>query len=118
MEACDLFDGLLRNTESELFTKRQGWKYPMSREAIILADLIDLTVSLNTDPKKAGQQKLYDRPWVRASHSEEGKKVLKGSAVELSEALEMYQFPKQSKSAEEIHATNRKFLAAQRKKED
>jgi hypothetical protein len=64
-EAYDLARGLLADPTSRLAAARAGWKQPLSREAMVLADIWDLLVAVNTDKKKRGQAKPYPRPFER-----------------------------------------------------
>jgi hypothetical protein len=61
-EAYDLARGLLADPTSRLAAARAGWDHPLSREAMIFADLYDLTVAANTDRRK-GKPKPYPRPF-------------------------------------------------------
>ena len=61
-EAYDLVRGLLADPTSRLAAARAGWTYPLSREAMIVADLYDLTAVANSDRKK-GKPKPYPRPF-------------------------------------------------------
>jgi hypothetical protein len=64
-EAWHLMQGLLTDPTSRLAAAHAGWEHPMSREAMVLADLWDLTVAANTDSKKRGRAKTYPRPFKR-----------------------------------------------------
>ena len=45
--------GILRkDPSSAIAASMEGWKYPISREALLFADLYDLTVAANTDSKR------------------------------------------------------------------
>ena len=44
------------------------WEYPISREALILADLYDLLRLVNSDPKKKAPDR-YPRPWKTVDES-------------------------------------------------
>jgi len=61
-EAYDLARGLLADPTSRLAAARSGWDHPLSREAMTLADLYDLTVAANSDRRK-GKPKPYPRPF-------------------------------------------------------
>lgn len=54
---------LLADMTSRLGSAVQGWDYPLSHEARTLADLYDITVLANADPKKRSRIKPYPRPW-------------------------------------------------------
>lgn len=64
-EAWMLIQRLIIDPSSHLGAAHAGWKYPLSREAMILADQWDLTVAANTDKKKHGKAKTYPRPFER-----------------------------------------------------
>lgn len=63
-EAYDLIRGLLSDPTSRLAAAEAGWDHPMSREAMIFADLYDLNVAVNTDRRKR-KPKPYPRPFKR-----------------------------------------------------
>lgn len=67
-EAWMLTRQLLADPTSRLAAAHAGWDHPMSREAMLLADLWDLTVAANTDKKK-GRPKPYPRPFKRKGQS-------------------------------------------------
>lgn len=54
---------LRRDPSSAVAASFEGWEFPMSREALILADLYDLTFSANSDPKKGRPKPHPGRPW-------------------------------------------------------
>lgn len=54
---------LATDVTSHVCAALNGWRYPFSHEAKVLADLYDLTLSANTDKKKRGRLKPYPRPW-------------------------------------------------------
>lgn len=64
-EAWLLVNALMVDPTSHLAAAVAGWKYPMSREALIAADQFDLTVAVNTDKKRRGKSKHYPRPFER-----------------------------------------------------
>jgi len=41
----------------------EGWDYPISREALAILDLFDLTVAANSDPKKPRPAPHSGRPY-------------------------------------------------------
>jgi len=63
-EAWMLLRELLGDPSSHLGAAHAGWAHPFSREAMILADLWDLNVAVNTDKKKR-KPKPYPRPFKR-----------------------------------------------------
>lgn len=65
-EAWALTNALTADPTSRIGAAVNGWRYPMSREALILADLYDLTLTANTDRKKRGRIKPYPRPWKQS----------------------------------------------------
>lgn len=55
---------ILRHDPSSAITAAlEGWDYPISREALILADLFDLEHMANSDPKKSRPKPHPMRPW-------------------------------------------------------
>lgn len=75
-----------RDTSSHLFAARAGWDYPMSRQAIQQADLIDLVNALIKVTAKSKQRlKPYPRPWKDNNTSRLGKTSL--SPAEAREVL-------------------------------
>lgn len=71
-EAWALCVGLMKDPTSRTFAARAEWKYPMSREALILSDLIDITVGMNT--RKGKKPKSYQRPWDKKHKGVKSKK--------------------------------------------
>lgn len=67
-EACALARALAQDPTSHLGAAIAGWKHPMSREAILTADLYDLQVAVNTERNKRSQIKPYPRPWAEAAN--------------------------------------------------
>jgi len=67
-EAWMLIQQLVADPSSHLGAAHAGWDYPINREAMVLADLWDLTVAANTDKKK-GLAKPYPRPFERKGAS-------------------------------------------------
>ena len=61
-EADRLVTVILRDTASPLTAELAGWDYPLSREAMALADLFDLTVAAHAG-RKAKDVTRYPRPW-------------------------------------------------------
>lgn len=64
-----LMQELMADPTSHLAAAVAGWDHPMSREALIMADLWDLNVAVNTDRKKRGRAKTYPRPFKRKGAS-------------------------------------------------
>ena len=54
---------LRSDPSSAISAALEGWDYPISREALLLADLYDLTGRANSDPKKGKWQPHPGRPW-------------------------------------------------------
>lgn len=59
-EAIYLIQALLNDTTSLLQASFRGWKYPVSREWMMLSELYDLTVKINS---RGGKSKPVPRPW-------------------------------------------------------
>lgn len=83
-EAWDLTVELLRDPSSHVAAALAKMTYPFSREAAISADLYDLLVSVNVDPKRRGQVKPYPRPFSRA---ETKRSTSTASQVDIRKAL-------------------------------
>jgi len=62
-EAARLAEILLRDPSSAVAAAVQEWDHPISQEAIVLADLFDLTFLANSDPKKPKPKPHGLRPW-------------------------------------------------------
>lgn len=62
-EMWDLISALMNDPSSTLCAAANGWDYPISREAITLADLYDLTLSANTSKADRPKIKPHPRPW-------------------------------------------------------
>ena len=60
-EAGRLAAGLMLDTSSHTCAAASGWDYPMSREALVLADLFDFYA----EPKSRKPYKGYPRPWPK-----------------------------------------------------
>jgi hypothetical protein len=59
-EAWRVYTLLRADPSSAIAAAEEGWPYPVSREAIILADLYDLTHGIAANGKSV---KPYPRPW-------------------------------------------------------
>lgn len=64
-EAVALLDMIILDPESWLHARLADWKYPTTRAAMVLADLYDLTVVVNSG--KGKRPKPYPRPWESTS---------------------------------------------------
>lgn len=64
-EAVSLTRTLIGDLTSHVGAAVQGWQYPLTHEARAAMDLYDLTVMVNTDPKKRSQIEKYPRPWPK-----------------------------------------------------
>lgn len=65
-EAARLAVGLALDPSSHICAAASGWKYPMSNEAMVLADLFDAFARANFKNPKP-----YPRPWVVAGSTTE-----------------------------------------------
>lgn len=61
VEAAHLIAVLLRDPASWLQAAMNGWKHPVSREWMVLAEQVDLTLRLNA--KKGARPRPLARPW-------------------------------------------------------
>lgn len=62
-EAIRLIAILRRDPSSMIAAALEGWDHPVSREALILMDLFDLDMSINTDRKKGKPKPHPGRPF-------------------------------------------------------
>lgn len=62
-EAARLVRILRSDPSSALASSLEGWDFPVSREALALYDLFDLTVMANSDPKKPKPKPHGGRPF-------------------------------------------------------
>lgn len=76
-EALRLTKELVRDTGSHVFAAINEWKHPMSREALVLADLYDAFVHANF--KRA---KPYPRPWPDRTKSRPKPTVSQAEVIE------------------------------------
>ncbi|MBF4574673.1 hypothetical protein [Frondihabitans sp. VKM Ac-2883] len=61
-----------RETTSWLFVALNDWRYPVSREYLATADLIDQFVSVNSKRRP----KPYPRPWRNSNETQFGRTTL------------------------------------------
>lgn len=61
-EAVDLVGILRADPSSAIAAAIEGWDYPISREALAILDLYDLTMAANSDPKKGPPKRHGGRP--------------------------------------------------------
>ncbi|WP_051549262.1 hypothetical protein [Nocardioides sp. URHA0032] len=54
---------LRRDPSSAVAAALEGWDYPISREALAILDLYDLTMAANNDSKKGRPKPHGGRPW-------------------------------------------------------
>ena len=71
-EAVHLLSALAPDPSSHVAAAIAGWQHPLSREALVLADLLDLTAAAHSSKKP----KPYPRPWTRADRKPARKQVL------------------------------------------
>lgn len=62
-EAWDLFLELMRDPSSHVSAALGDWEYPLSREGLILSDLIDITRQIHTKPRQRSRMEPYQRPF-------------------------------------------------------
>ncbi|WP_235739000.1 hypothetical protein [Nocardioides alcanivorans] len=75
-EAFRLIKILRADPSSALASAMAGWEYPISREALLLADQFDLLHQVNADPKQGKPKPHPMRPWKQGRKTEErGKKI-------------------------------------------
>lgn len=68
-EAIYLVQALLADTTSLLQASVRGWKYPVSREWMMLAELYDLDLRIHS---RGGKAKPVPRPWPDPNKSRVG----------------------------------------------
>jgi hypothetical protein len=69
-EAAYLTAALMLKPDSMLQAAKNGWKYPATYEWMIIAELVDLTLKVNS---KNGKAKPIDRPWPTGNNERIGK---------------------------------------------
>lgn len=62
---------LRADPSSALAANAEGWKFPISREALAIYDLFDVTVMANSDPKKGKPKPHGGRPFEMAQRNVE-----------------------------------------------
>lgn len=80
-EAFRLIKILRDDPSSALASALAGWDYPISREALLLADQFDLLHQANSDPKKSKPKPHPMRPWKQSKGRETERR---GSKIELT----------------------------------
>lgn len=83
-ELPHLLTALLSDPRSRLQAVLSGWAHPISREAIILADIHDLQ---HQSKVKRGQFKAYPRPWPDNKTKLGGKRQKRRTAQEVQALL-------------------------------
>lgn len=83
-EAVDLADTLRRDPTSWLGAALSGWKYPMSHEAVLLADLFDLEHTVNS---KRPPKPHPIRPWETSGRTSQRMGDTGGRSREQVEAI-------------------------------
>ena len=112
-EALAFLEGLLSDSGSLYFAAKAGWKYPMPRIELMLADHFDLHIAINSDPKKPNNFR-YERPFELLR---EGEERHAGTKMSIEKAEKYYNVPVQTKTDEEILEINRlKILAKKNQK--
>lgn len=66
-EAKHLIEQLAADPSTHLCAELNGWIFPIGVQDLILADLVDITIKVNSGKKKPDP---YPRPWVKAKKSE------------------------------------------------
>lgn len=92
-----------------------GWDYPSSRVELNIANLYDLLMVINSDPKKRSQLKPHGRPFEILDDNQS--KITK-LAIPLERADILYKTTKQTKTDEEILEINRLKILAKKQKEE
>lgn len=82
LDAVYLTAGLMKESESRLQAASNGWKYPISRDAIILTQIFDLLAMSNSKRKP----KPYPMPWPDPNKKRLGSRK-KASRKEVIETL-------------------------------
>jgi hypothetical protein len=65
---------LRRDPSSMIAAAIEGWDHPISREALALYDLFDVTVQVNSDPKRGKPQPHSGRPY-KVETAKESKRI-------------------------------------------
>jgi hypothetical protein len=114
-EALALLSGLQYELGSLYFMEINGWDYPSSRVELNIANLYDLLMVINSDPKKRSQLKPHGRPFEILDDNQS--KITK-LAIPLERADILYKTTKQTKTDEEILKINRQKILAKKQKEE
>lgn len=112
-EALAYLEGLSFEIGSLYHASKNNLHYPMNQVALVLADIFDLHVAINSDPKKPNNYR-YPRPFEILPQGTERKA---GTAVPMKQAEKLYNMPVQTKTDEEILEINRQKILAKKKKE-
>lgn len=80
-EAYDLTIELGKDPTSHVGAALAGWEHTYSHEALILADLYDLTVSANTDKARRAKIRPYPRPFETNRDRERSRRPAVSQAV-------------------------------------
>lgn len=79
VEAIYLFAALLKDPSSRSQAAHNDWKYPVSYEWMIISQLVDLTIAVNS---KKGKAKPIEKPWKT-----EAKNKIGGSTLSREEVI-------------------------------
>lgn len=112
-EALAYLEGLTFQIGSLYHAKKNNLDYPMDQVALVLADIFDLHVAINSDPKKPNNYR-YPRPFEILPQGTERKA---GTIIPMKQADSLYHMPVQTKTDEEILELNRQKILAKKKKE-
>jgi hypothetical protein len=83
-EAVRLYRQLAADWSTAIAAARAGWEYPMSREALVLADLFDL----QHFTKSKRRPKQYPRPWSDKRSKTFGRASKKRTSAEVRAILD------------------------------
>lgn len=113
-EALAYLKGLSFEMGSLYYASKNNLDYPMEHIALILADIFDLHVAINSDPKKPNNYR-YPRPFEILPQGTERKA---GTVVPMKQAESLYHMPVQTKTDEEILELNRQKRLAKKEAKD
>ena len=112
IEAFYLIESLLSNSASELYAKKNRWKYPMSTENLMMLNILDTLRASNWDSKRRGAYQPLPRPYDPDK--------LSTKMIPLSKAKKIFKIKTFSEELteieiEKIKEKNKRFIEKQRR---
>lgn len=97
-EAYRLTEQLIKDPTSHVSAAMAGWDYPISFEALVTADLFDVTASVHSPANKKPDP--WPRPWKQKGSRE--KKRL-GTPVSIAKFRRMWSRARDAQTSEEVN---------------